>query len=188
MSRPWIEFVFSQHLPWQEGIAGGARDDVQCKVLSIDSEAGDSSLLVRYPAGWTRKLPEALTAEEEMYILDGEIEINGRTFRRDSYACLPAGYERQQATSERGCVALTFFDRPPELSASFGGYQANQLVEYLNTYDMKWDATAPDPSLAWMGLNPHLAIRPHDRGQNLAVPTTGREQVEYRRRDLSISP
>ena len=51
MARPWIEFLFAQHLPWERGLPGGARDDVDCKILSLDPEGGDMSVICRYPAG-----------------------------------------------------------------------------------------------------------------------------------------
>jgi len=152
MARPWIEYVFSQKLPWQTGLYGNARDDVETKLLSIDKNAGDSSTIIRYPAGWKRSIPEAITAEEEMYILDGEIEINGRTYTRDTYACFPAGHVRENAESHKGCVALTFFDSiPMQLKQMSGRINTNDLIEYLDTYEMKWDSAVADPTLEWMG-------------------------------------
>lgn len=152
MTRPWIEFLFAQHLPWQDGLYGGAREDVQSKILSLDPEAGDASALVRYPAGWSRPDPECLTAEEEFFVLDGEIEINGQIYSRDCYGCFPAGYMRDTAHSKSGCVALTFFDGEPRPSNNLNlGYDSQDLVPFINTLDMKWDASTADPTLEWMG-------------------------------------
>lgn len=152
MARPWIEFLFAQKLAWDTGLYGGARNDVTSKILSIDDEAGDSSILVRYPAGWERREPEALKAEEEFYILDGALEINGRIYKRDCYGCFPAGYVRKTARSLGGCVALTFFDLEPKKSDDLSGnYDSHDLVEFLDTFEMKWDSTTADPSLEWMG-------------------------------------
>jgi hypothetical protein len=150
MARPWIEFIYAQCLPWTSGAAGGARGDVDGKVLSRDAELGESSLILRYPAGWQRTAPEALAAEEEMYVLDGEITINGRTYRRDTYACFPAGYVRERASSPHGCVALTFFDAIPEKTTTPVKTGA-PLVEFIDLYAMRWDTSVPDPTLEWMG-------------------------------------
>ena len=150
MARPLIEFIFAQCLPWQAGAAGGLRAELDAKVLSRDTDTGEASLLLRYPAGWTRRHPEALAAEEEMYVLDGEITINGRTYRRDCYACFPAGYVRTSADSPNGCVLLTFFDAPP--TATTAAMRTDTpLVEFIDLYDMAWDTSVADPSLAWMG-------------------------------------
>lgn len=152
MARPWIEFLFAQHLPWQKGLYGGGRDDVESKILSIDAGAGDSSALLRYPARWHRTTPEALTAEEEFFILDGDLEINGQTYTRDCYGCFPAGYVRETASSKNGCVALTFFDGEPRIAKDHGnGYDEDELVPFINTLDVKWDASTADPTLEWMG-------------------------------------
>lgn len=152
MARPWIEFLFAQQLPWQQGLYGGARDDVDSKILSMDESAGDSSALIRYPAGWQRTAPEALATEEEFFILDGEIEINGQTYTRDCYGCFPAGYVRETAHSKNGCVALTFFDGAPKLSTDRSNtYDPEDLVPFINTLDIKWDASTADPTLEWMG-------------------------------------
>ncbi len=193
MARPWIEFVFAQHLPWQRGLPGNARADVDSKLLSRDADAGDMSVIVRYPPGWSRPGPEALSAEEEFYVLDGEIEINGHHYRRDSYACLPAGYAREGAKSDTGCVTLAFFDATPELCPPSAPAAGAVLVEGLDTYTMKWDDSTPDPSLAWMG-NRRKVLRwddeydqkstfvfttpPHIFPENWACPTLTHPCVE----------
>jgi hypothetical protein len=152
MARPWIEFLFAQKLPWTKGLYGGGRDDVEVKTLSMDDSAGDSSLLLKYPAGWQRSDPEAFNAEEEFFILDGEIEINGQVYTRDCYGCFPAGYVRSNAQSKTGCVALTFFDAEPTSARTLdNAYGQEDLVAFINTLDMKWDASTADPTLEWMG-------------------------------------
>ncbi len=193
MARPWIEFLFAQHLPWSEGLPGGGRDDVESKVLSRDAQAGDMSLLVRYPAGWTPPGVEALDAEEEFYVLDGELQINGHSYRRDSYGCLPAGYPRRDAASPAGCVALTFFDGTPSVCEPGGTFEGQQVIEGLDTYAMQWDDSTPDPTLAWMG-NRRKVLRwdpeydqkstfvyttpPHIYPENWACPTLTHPCVE----------
>jgi Domain of unknown function (DUF4437) len=152
MARPLIEFLFAQHLPWTPGLPGGARDDVDAKILSRDSQSGELTALVRYPAGWSRPEPEALAAEEEIYVLDGCITINGHVYGRDSYACLPKHYRRASAESAQGCVALTFFDAAPEESKPGAMHDPKApLIEGLDVYAMRWDAKPADPSLEWMG-------------------------------------
>jgi hypothetical protein len=152
MARPWIEFLYAQALPWTAGLSGDARPDVDSKILSKDDNAGDASVIIRYPAGWHRDAPEALNAEEEFYILDGSIEINGQLYTRDCYGCFPAGYVRNQVQSKTGCVALTFFDREPTLSNNLSNtFEQKDLVPFINTLDMKWDASTADPTLEWMG-------------------------------------
>ncbi len=194
MARPWIEFLYAQNLPWTEGLYGGARGDVESKTLSIDDSAGDSSVLIRYPAGWQRTEAEALTVEEEFYILDGSLEINGQTYTRDCYGCFPAGYVRSHALSKSGCVALTFFDGEPRQADTLtSDYEQEDLVPFINTLDMKWDASTADPTLDWMGNRRKVlkwdrdndqkgtflfATSPHIYPENWACPTLTHPCVE----------
>ena len=152
MARPWIEFLYAQKIPWSQGLYGGARPDVSSKILSIDESAGDSSAIIRYPAGWVRNSPEVITVEEEFFILDGSIEINSQTYDRECYGNFPAGYVRESASSISGCVALTFFDGEPRLTEDRSeSYSKDGLIEFINTLDINWDSATADPKLEWMG-------------------------------------
>jgi hypothetical protein len=139
MARPHILFVQAQFLPWDDGVVGGARTDVKVKTLSHDSENGGSSLILRYPKGWRRDEPEILNATEEFFVLDGILEINGRSYGRHAYANLPAGYVRQTAGASEGATVLTFFDREPHLTKEAEtAVDAARLVEHIDTLDMPW--------------------------------------------------
>ncbi len=137
MARPLTEYIYAQVLPWTPGARGNGRADVEIKTLSEDLDDGEMSLVVRYPPGWSRGA-HALAAEEEMYVLDGEITIDGRTYGPDSYACLPAGHVRHASASPKGCVALTFYDAVPDLTTAAPAADAVR-VDYLNTYEMAWE-------------------------------------------------
>ena len=92
LDREHIEFVQAQMLPWLRIGAGLARPDAEIKLLSRDDGDGACSVLLRFPAGWSRGGPEHLLADEEFYVLDGEIELNGQVYGQDAYAFLPAGW------------------------------------------------------------------------------------------------
>lgn len=142
MARPHIEFIQSQALEWAEGLpSGGARPDVGCKTLSLDDETGASTCVVRYPAGWSRPNAGYLTTDEEFYVLDGSLTINGIEYDRDSYAHLPAGHLRTSAESKNGAVLLTFFEGPvdAELSDAPGeAFRADRLVEKISAPTADW--------------------------------------------------
>jgi len=142
MPRPHIEFIQAQALSWADGLpAGGARADVGCKTLSIDDATGAATCVVRYPAGWKRPEGEYLSTDEEFYVLEGALSINGITYERDSYAHLPAGYLRKDAASADGAVLLTFFDGPVDsVAASAPGsmFRADRLVEKVAVPTADW--------------------------------------------------
>ena len=113
MARPHIEFVQAQALDWGRGLpSGSARPDVGCKTLSLDDETGAATCVVRYPAGWSDPNVGHLTTDEEFYVLEGSLTINGIDYEHDSYAHLPAGHLRNSAISKSGAVLLTFFAGP----------------------------------------------------------------------------
>ncbi len=134
--RPHIEFIQSQVLPFNKGLYGGARPDVDVRILSIDNEHGDSSTMIRYPKGWERTEPEYLSVDEEFFVLEGAIMINGIAYRKHDYAHLPGGFLRTSQSSKDGAVVLTFFSGEPAVVASDvpgNSFDGARLVEHINT-------------------------------------------------------
>ena len=138
MSRPHTEFIQSQVLPWKPSPYGGRFEGAQVKLLSRDQDTGAASLLVRYPAGYSRPAAEYLTADEEFFVLDGQLSVNGEDYSQLCYAHLPAGYPRTSAASE-GAVVLTFVSGEPETQAGdapeglYDPARLVQRVDVLNT-------------------------------------------------------
>jgi hypothetical protein len=133
MSRPWIEFVQSQNLPWRSDDLSGIRPGVVLKVLSEDSESGASSLLIRYPAGWRLQSADALSADEEFLVLHGTLCMGRQTYREKSYAHLPAGYARGPMAAPSGAVVLNFFSSRPARGPA-GTFDPARLIENLDAF------------------------------------------------------
>lgn len=138
MTRPFIEFIQQQALPWSTGLDGGGRPDVDVRVLSRDEADGSASLLLRYPRGWSRTATEHLRADEELFVLSGALEINGRRYAPKCYAHLPAGYTRTEQASPDGAVVLTFFSGEPGVSAGAGTCDTERLVEFVDAFAGEW--------------------------------------------------
>ena len=111
MSRPWIEFIFAQKIGWQAGLYGGSRDGVYSKILSIDEEAGDASVIIKYPPGWSHESKKAVLADEEFYVLDGSLKINNQIYKQDSYANLPGAILEIIFLLKKGVLLLHFLVR-----------------------------------------------------------------------------
>lgn len=149
MARPHILFIQAQDLPWQEGLYGRGRQDVECKILSIDEKGTDATTIVRYPAGWSRSKPEHCGAHEEFLVLDGEITINGQRYDRHCYGFFPAGYTRDSASTDKGAVLLTmFYDRPDMKDGPGAGFDPKLLIKFIDPKPMEWDPGLVDPQLA----------------------------------------
>jgi Domain of unknown function (DUF4437) len=150
-NRPHIEFVQAQMLPWRRIGAGLARPDAEYKMLSQDRVSGACSALMRYPRGWRREGPEHIAAAEELYVLDGALEIDGQVLARDCYAYLPASWTRTHMAAPDGCVVLAFYDREPDLVAGKGECSTGASV--LDAAAMPWDMTLNDPNLRHLGIS-----------------------------------
>lgn len=137
MSRPFIEFVQSQVIPWEQGLYGGARPDVAVRTLSRDEEIGSSSNLLRYPAGWSQQQRQVLSADEELFVLAGSLTVGSRTYGRYEYAHLPAGFKRPMMSSEQGAVVLTFFSDEPAETDSIE-MDESRLVDHVDAFAGPW--------------------------------------------------
>lgn len=133
MSRPWIEYVQSQNLPWVSDDLWGVRPGVSAKILSFDRDDGAASLLVSYPPGWRLEREGALIADEEFLILHGALSIGTQRYMDKAYAHLPAGYPRAAMASEGGAVVLTFFSGLPGWIAP-RTYDPARLVAHLDAF------------------------------------------------------
>lgn len=135
--RPWIEFIQSQKLPWRPHDLWGTRSGVEIKILSRDEETGASSLLVRYPRGFSSP-GGVLSVDEEFLVLDGALAIGERVYGHLSYGHWPAGYRNPGVRSENGAVVLTFFSGLPQPAAGKIEYRKDRLIEYVDAYQVPY--------------------------------------------------
>lgn len=155
MGRPHTEFIHAQDLPWKIGELPGALAALETRMLSIDAERGDCSVMIKYPAGWRRNGPEHLSAAHEFYVLDGSIDISGIRYGRDSYAYLPAGTTHRAWGSDSGAVVLTFFDARPNLISGEGAPKVDPdapAVPKLDLHEMAWSTAGIDPDVMFLRL------------------------------------
>ena len=137
MTRPYIEFIQSQVLPWQPGLAGGNRRNVESKTLSQDAGTAAVTALLRYPAGWSHNGEHHVAADEEFFVLDGCLEINGVDYVRNCYANLPRNHGRRSASSAKGAVVITYFDQAPMTVAGDAATDPRKLVEFVEVPPMR---------------------------------------------------
>ena len=163
LQRPHIEFIQAQVLPWRRIAADLARPDAEFKFLSRDASDGACSVLIRYPPGWRREGPEHLQAEEEFYVLDGTLELNGRLYTHDCYGFVPPRLTRHTMSSPNGAVVLTFLSAEPAVHVGAGEEEGLLRIDALHT---PWDMRLNDPKLAHLGIsrkdlrrNPHTGER-----------------------------
>jgi hypothetical protein len=171
MGRPFIEFIQSQVIPWTSGLYGGSRPDVDVRVLSLDEETGASSLLLRYPPGYVREARESVSADEELFVLSGDLTIDDTLHGRYSYAHLPAGTPRRRMASTEGAVVLTFFSGEPRAQdAGPEDHADDRLVRYVDAFAGEWGGNFHPRFPAGAGRK-FLRQDPHDGEQTWVLGT-----------------
>lgn len=143
MDRPFIEFIQSQQIGWNSERIEHIRPGVAVRELSIDATSGAASLTLAYPAGWERGVDEVLDADEEFFILSGELIVGEVSYGRYGYGHLPAGYHRSGMRSPQGAVVMTFFSGAPEsrsASSHDSALQTERVVEKIDALAGEWGA------------------------------------------------
>jgi hypothetical protein len=163
MPRPHIEFVQQQDLvPEQVLLGGGAQPTVGIRRLSVDSETGASSSLVEIPAGWTRSARGHYLADEEFYVLSGDLTISGVRYTEHSYGFLPAGYPLYDSFSEHGAVVLGFMSESKTWrngDAPADALNRRRIIERLNLFEEPWTGNfhpqfPPGAGRKWLRRDP----------------------------------
>jgi hypothetical protein len=89
--------------------AGGETPVEWCE-LSVHPQTGEGSALVRFPAGWSGKPADTLRQEYlEMFVLEGDLDIDGKTMRKHFYTFRPSGTFPKSLTSRDGALVYVNF-------------------------------------------------------------------------------
>jgi hypothetical protein len=143
LPRPHIEFIQQQDLPFERLDLAGDRGETRIKRLSVDAETGASSNLLAFSAGWRRREPSHVLADQELYVLSGDLTLSDVTYTEHCYAFLPRGYTRTDSYSERGALVLAFTSaefRRVAGEAPPGSVDETRLVRCLNLVSEPWTA------------------------------------------------
>jgi len=158
MARPHICFVQAQALPWSASGFATLGIQVDVKVLSRDAETGAVTEIMRLAPGMTLSGLMHFPCVFEFYVLDGSLQVGARTYIKDTYAYLPAGYTWPGLASPGGAVLLAMFSstpRPTPGAAPAGMYDPRKLIEYLHAYDLDWK-TGAEGSVTGKPLSPTI--------------------------------
>lgn len=137
MPRPHIDYLQSQALPWQLSPWSHLRG-CQIKPLSRDPDSGAVSLIVRFPSGWSAAAPDGLGASEELFVLDGLLELDGCRYGQDCYGCFPAGWRHAVRSAADGAVALAFYDAEPVAGAGSITPGAAGEASRADAFERRW--------------------------------------------------
>jgi hypothetical protein len=140
--RGFTGFINQQDLPWEEFRVKGVPSGLKAKTLSRDPKTGAVSLLLSYPPGWRSRADSNYhSGAEEIFVLEGDLTVGGRTLTDRCYSFIPGGMAHGPISTKNGCLALTFFDREPDVIASKEsrpGSKIDRAIEYKSYYDEPW--------------------------------------------------
>jgi hypothetical protein len=129
-SRPFIEFLQSQHLGWT---AASNDSDFEEKTLSEGSD-GTKTRLLRLKAGGLVALNPSFS--HEIFVLDGLITNGANQLNRHMYAHLPEGGELKALAT---ALVLVFTDIPIKNS---------EQIIMINTIAQPWDRSGLEGEIA----------------------------------------
>lgn len=157
MTRPHIEFIHAQQLEWLASDLPTGIDNTLCKTLSLDTNTGGSSCIIQYPQNWHASRIPALSADHELLVLDGSLQIADQIYNIDDYAYLPAGSSHCSWKSDSGATVLTFFSQSPNICEE-DKRRSHLAVNHLDVNRMKWSSADVDPDVAFLRIS-HKILR-----------------------------
>ncbi|MCD9198713.1 cupin domain-containing protein [Aeromicrobium wangtongii] len=110
MPRPTTLDLTAAEQPWREVPMPGANQGL--RVVPLASAGSTFAILTRFPEGFERLTPGGYRCAEEFLVLDGHLQIEGRTFARGDLTYIPAGFLRTSMIAPEGCTALAWFGGP----------------------------------------------------------------------------
>jgi hypothetical protein len=133
-----------EDLKWQRYEIPGVPAGIAAKILSRDDRRGALSLMIYYPNGW-KNVAGYNDADQELFVLEGDLTIGDQKLTKYSYTFIPAGMSQGPVSTRQGAVVLTFFNTharfvPSEKNKS--GARVHALIRDWNFYKTPWNTAA----------------------------------------------
>lgn len=99
--------VYTPDMEWQDlnDFPGNAK----AKLLREEGKAGAKTMLVRLAVG-SEVAEHAHTAAIQHFVVEGEYESGGKTYRAGTYRFIPAHETSAPITTRGGCTILMIYD------------------------------------------------------------------------------
>jgi hypothetical protein len=108
-----VNFREGWHTP--AGYPAGIEQKILAGSLDEKGKVGSRTRLLRFEAGVFTTQPFVHEYWEEVYLVSGDLIVNGEKFAPNTYACRPPGVPHGPFKSETGCLLLEihYFDPMP---------------------------------------------------------------------------
>ena len=151
MGRPHIEPYVETDVPFRRMTLPGFGKGMHYKVLSLDSDTGACSLVVKFESGYS--LPPGMSyTEMELYVAEGSLQVGDKTFETGHYLWLPPGVSLPAISAPNGARCLMFYNYgEPSFVESDEDHpraERNKMVSVNALEDIVWGPANVSPSVA----------------------------------------
>ena len=161
--RPHVELINENDYIWHPAELPLGEGNVRQRNLAVDEEDGSASTSVEFLGDWGRP-PGRHVADAEWYVLEGEIDVGGKTLSKGGYFHAPKGVAMPYLKAAAGTRILLYREygdwgfEEAEQDASY----ATETFTLIDTESMSWEAVqTPGPM---PGLHIKLLHRNPDTG------------------------
>lgn len=109
MARPHIEPFVDRDVAFKRMLLPGFGSGMHYKMLSMDGDTGACTMTVQLDGGYSQP-PGFSWSEWEIMVVEGELQLDGRTVRKGHYFFVPAGYAMPAIKSEQGAIVLMMYN------------------------------------------------------------------------------
>ena len=135
--------------PWQpEGLPSGAR----WRPLSVAADAGAFTGVLELPAGFDSRSALACSAELQLFVLDGVLQMGGEQLAAGAYCCHPCGSVQGRWMAKRPVRALAVADGAPGFAQMAEDAQPLPgAIVHLDSWLLEWTdpLAVSEPSQAY---------------------------------------
>lgn len=123
-------------LPWREVADVDIARGVDGRLISKDAKTNAATAMLRLPGSWQATASGSDTTLE-LFVLEGDLTVNGTTVGAGGYAAIPRGRGGAQLSSQGG--ASLYLWSEPNLPADY--YYPDQQVQVTRVWQEPWITT-----------------------------------------------
>lgn len=97
-----------------------------------ENEHRSRLMLVEFPANFKREQEGHYPAYEELFILDGGLQISGHEFGKNDYVLFPPDFSRLNTSCPNGCTALVWWSTKPTWKRGISEKPNNNIISKTN--------------------------------------------------------
>jgi len=147
MSREHVEFISEGEIDWQEENLTDDLPPIRNKLLSVDAETGAFTRVVALHDTW-RAQSVRFPTTQELYVLDGQMTVDGLTLTPQSYVRIPAPVSVDSMSVDEQCRILWTSDSALDGNGDHEGHRfwkaSESELTHVDAAALEWTPTAKE--------------------------------------------